>query len=781
MKKLRVSDAVLAFGFSLIILLTLARTMSLTFRSLDLVIITFLLTAAFALMSRFKWLSIVLVASAILFLIVMWRSSITASFVDFLGSFIQWTWGLIEVGYDDPGSVYMLFTLSLLCLSISLPVYLLVRYNAHVFLLLVVGTAIFFVQQRMGYPLVHGYFWAFIFLIVLYAARQAMPQNNKSDLILLMSVPLCLALLAVTMNTPASDEPAGETVVAAAGRAFSRLPEWMRLNWINGPFPGSGGNAVLDYGDVGGDLGGEVILSDATVMFVKGDRPVYLKGRSYETFTGRRWETEGVRATQFRLFEASVNSIDDLFTWGTYYNYDRFPYENWQLPITAYLTDPDISDPQDSYETVSMSVHYWDISTDKVYSPYWAVAFQVADEFAGDVSLYKQPVSDIISDSALKKGFSYTVKAIIPKMTDGELTEMYRKCRPGFWNSALKNVFDYEWRYLTMLSEYSARAAAAYIQLPDSTTGRTIKLAEDITAGLDNYFDKAAAIESYLRTNYTYNTSPPELPGDADFADHFLFEGKEGYCTYFATAMAVLCRSVGIPARYVEGYAPSDEKREDFYVVTGKQAHAWVEVYLEGAGWVPFEPTSAYPSEGIRARQAAANAPRPSSYPIPSDFITPEPEDEFAPNTTAQPSREETAPGLTHPLVFVAIAVVLIITVQIVRRRVFLRRVRAEGFSAADAERLYGYFIRGLRVMKLRVKPCETPMEFAGRADRRFSMSGGTMTASAGVFGKVRYGAQAPSQEDHETMLRTMDDFEALLKRELGWKIIFLRYIIGVI
>ncbi len=790
MKKLRVSDAVFTCGFSLVVLLALANTLALTFRSADIIVVTVVLTLAFALMARFKWLAIVLVSAAVIFLIVVWRSALTASFVDFLGSFFQWIWGLIEVGYDDPSSAYMLFAMALICLSITFPFFLLVRHNANVLLLLLVGVAVFFGQQLMGFELINSYFWAFLLLVILYAARQAMPRDGKSELMLLMSAPLCLALLAVTLNMPVSDEPAGTQVVAAVSSVFSRLPEWLSFDW--GPFNVSTGNTIVDYGDVSGDLGGEVILSDATVLFVKGDRPVYLKGRSYTTFTGRRWEADSQRTTDLYSFESPFRERQDYFLLDMYsavYDYNRFPYETGQFPIMAFISLPDLEAPKDSYLAESMSIHYWDISTNKVFSPYFSMDYRVADEFAGDVELYKQANSDILTDEPLEKDFSYTAEVIRPSLESNELAELYRECRPGYWHSLGNDPGSYKYAgdhwdekalYLfMMLDEYSTRVAGQYTQLPETTTDRVRELSEHITSGLDNNYDRAAAIESFLRTNYTYNTSPPELPQEADFVDHFLFVGREGYCTYFATAMAVLCRSAGIPARYVEGYAPSELKNEDFYVVTGQQAHAWTEVYLEGAGWIPFEPTSAYPSDGIRVRQDATPSAAPSAYPVPSGDIFTDPVDEVPLPSDVQPPRETSAPVFVWPVI--AAALILLIAVQIIRRRIFLRRAQSGDFSADGVIRLYGYFLRALFLMKMRPGDWETAMEFGERADQRYSLPGGPMLSSARVFCKVRYGALEPDAVDRTAMLAALGAIDGLIKRELGWRVVFLRYVAGVI
>ncbi|GMK41358.1 protease [Paenibacillus sp. CCS19] len=155
-----------------------------------------------------------------------------------------------------------------------------------------------------------------------------------------------------------------------------------------------------------------------------------------------------------------------------------------------------------------------------------------------------------------------------------------------------------------------------YYDLPKTVTSRVGKLAQQITAGSTNDYEKALRIQTYLKDNFAYTNEPDtSLRTSPDFVDSFLFEVKEGYCDYFSTAMAVLGRTVGLPVRWVKGYAPGtlpyneDEMRnqgfvpdeatrnpngEGTYTVRNADAHSWVEIYFDGFGWIPFEPTPGF-------------------------------------------------------------------------------------------------------------------------------------------------------------------------------------------
>ena len=134
-----------------------------------------------------------------------------------------------------------------------------------------------------------------------------------------------------------------------------------------------------------------------------------------------------------------------------------------------------------------------------------------------------------------------------------------------------------------------------YIRLPNSLPLRVRNLAFDLTSTQSNTYDKVLAIQSYLRT-IPYSLDIPAPPANRDLVDFFLFDLRKGFCDYYASAMVVLARSAGIPARLVVGYASGTySSAQAKYIVTAADAHAWAEVYFPGYGWIEFEPTSARP------------------------------------------------------------------------------------------------------------------------------------------------------------------------------------------
>ena len=145
-------------------------------------------------------------------------------------------------------------------------------------------------------------------------------------------------------------------------------------------------------------------------------------------------------------------------------------------------------------------------------------------------------------------------------------------------------------------TDYPKEIRERYLSLPTTLPERVHELAKEITEGRTNPYDKAKAIETYLR-NYPYDLEISAPPEGQDVTDYFLFDLKKGYCDYYATAMVVLARSSGIPARFVAGYSPGDyDAANARYIVRELHAHSWAEVYFPEIGWVEFEPTPSQPA-----------------------------------------------------------------------------------------------------------------------------------------------------------------------------------------
>ncbi|WP_339105594.1 transglutaminaseTgpA domain-containing protein [Haloterrigena salinisoli] len=134
-----------------------------------------------------------------------------------------------------------------------------------------------------------------------------------------------------------------------------------------------------------------------------------------------------------------------------------------------------------------------------------------------------------------------------------------------------------------------------YLQTPEGVSSEFEARTAEITADADTPYEKAAAIEDYLRSTKGYSLEVDRPNGNV--AEAFLLEMDEGYCVYFATTMAQMLRAEDVPVRYVTGYTSGQQVDDDEYVVRGTDAHAWVEVYFPDHGWVAFDPTPSGPRD----------------------------------------------------------------------------------------------------------------------------------------------------------------------------------------
>src|SRR5581483_110152 len=159
---------------------------------------------------------------------------------------------------------------------------------------------------------------------------------------------------------------------------------------------------------------------------------------------------------------------------------------------------------------------------------------------------------------------------------------------------------------------------ANFTQLPADLPSRIKDLALQQTAGAPTSFDKATALESFIRT-YKYDTEVPPPPPDRDAVDWFLFDLRRGYSDYTSSAMAVMLPAIRIPSRVVAGYAPGRlDPTDGTFHVTEQQTHTWTQAYFPGYGWIDFEPTPdnpAFPRAHLPRPIGAASEASPTTQP----------------------------------------------------------------------------------------------------------------------------------------------------------------------
>jgi transglutaminase-like putative cysteine protease len=189
----------------------------------------------------------------------------------------------------------------------------------------------------------------------------------------------------------------------------------------------------------------------------------------------------------------------------------------------------------------------------------------------------------------------------IPESVDHRVTVGWRNATNEYYSAQI-DALEYQVDSPHMdFSEYELHQSTetapeeileTYLQIPEETPLRIYELASSITEDIQNSYDKAKAIESYLR-QFEYTLDVPKPNPDRDVVDFFLFDLQKGYCDYFASAMVILSRTINLPARLAVGYTTGEYDYErHVFIVSEANAHAWPEIYIAPYGWVPFEPTT---------------------------------------------------------------------------------------------------------------------------------------------------------------------------------------------
>lgn len=402
------------------------------------------------------------------------------------------------------------------------------------------------------------------------------------------------------------------------------------------------------------------------------------------------------------------------------------------------------------YATVD-TVHYWRAETKDFYTGKgWRTSSETFQPFQGELStsLYEGNVQlDEKVASVEMTGsqpFTFLFYAGHPKeiTVNGSFTNLFENTITGklFTDNEVVHHYAFHYDYPIFSIEalrnskspkYSNEIVQLYLQLPDSLPERVKILADEITKDADNPYDKAKAIESYFSANgFSYETGDVAVPGpNDDYVDQFLFETKKGYCDNFSTAMVVMLRSIGIPARWVKGFTGGDleEMLDDGkrrQLITNEHAHSWVEVYFPGTGWVPFEPTQGFSG----------------SFPFVSSF-----EEENAPLEQAEEPREqeENQPAETEKpekpsfefkfemngkwLVGIGFAILAIAVILFKSRRLLAKRWILSRLQKKPIERFYSeWYTSLLSILKwygISRKPEQTLREFAHQIDDMLSTS----------------------------------------------------------
>lgn len=366
------------------------------------------------------------------------------------------------------------------------------------------------------------------------------------------------------------------------------------------------------------------------------------------------------------------------------------------------------------------------------------------------------------------------------------------------------------------VADLDASMLAAYAALPDGIEEEVYALVRSLTQGKATDLEKLVALRDHLYRNYAYTLTPAGIPPEGrDFVSYFLREGKEGYCTYFASAMAVMARIAGIPTRYVEGFLAVPDASGVAHV-TGENAHAWVEAYLDHFGWIsidatppeslpqedpgegdtqqetggtpedegdtplPSEPSPSPEPEGEAPDPTPSPSPSPSPQPSDNPSPSPDPPDEEDTQETADPTDDSDDRSNAMDLSFLWRTLLALLALLLLCAGVWLRwrwtcPARAARRRKDDAERLLVWYRAALRLLAasgMPATPEETPGQLAVRAPQ--------LKALMNAVSAQMYGRKAPEPEVFEAAENGYEALWDTLPRRAKFRAVIRQMLHGV-
>ncbi len=513
------------------------------------------------------------------------------------------------------------------------------------------------------------------FTVFLFGALLGSDRYRLAAALLYLGAVLIFVVLAEISASPrvrpwlSGGRRPGETALLRSGLGMGALA--LVLAVVVGPqLPGAYAKGVLGVAEgSGGRSGTRVTLSPL----------VDIRGRlvgqsSVELFTVATETPTYWRITSLDRFDGTI--------WSSLSNY---------RPAGARL--PTLG-PDASRGGTTKAIQQFEISG---LSSIWLPAAYRPERLSPSGNVRFDPESgSLATDKATSDGLRYTVESSLPRLTAEDLTSAGAAVPPDI--------------------------ASRYLEVPASLSRQVRREAQRIAGNEASPYRRAKALQDWFRDNFTYNLQVP-AGHDVTAMDDFL-ESRQGYCEQFAGTYAAMARSLGLPARVAIGFTAGTMQADGRWHVTGKEAHAWPEVYLSGYGWVAFEPT---PGRGLPGAEnytevppaQAADSPATSvpDTSVPTEQVEPAPE-AATPATPVPAERSATGPRMAVVGALLGLVVLFLAGVPLAKRR--RRRARRAG-AATPAHRVLVAWAEATEDMAaagLAVRPEETAAEFAHRVCR---------------------------------------------------------------
>jgi transglutaminase-like putative cysteine protease len=425
-------------------------------------------------------------------------------------------------------------------------------------------------------------------------------------------------------------------------------------------------------------------------------RPQYLEGLTYDNFDGHTWTSTSHTSTQFEA--------------------------NQSIPIKATNSRQQITTNVTIINLPEGTKHY-------IFAPAQPVSFSIPTTLYGN-----RIITAWTQQNPLTQGESYQAISLISDASAQNLSAVQFN------------------QYNSTLLSYPGQS---YVQKPaDLSKNRIIqRTLQKWIQGSTGVYSKVKALESHLsdKTQFTYSVTNPPVPTNVD-AVAWLLQTHQGYCTYYATAMVVMVRMLGLPARIVNGFTQGSLQGHT-WVVNGSDAHSWVQVYFPGYGWINFDPTPGYSvSTGSTTQQntpAVKTSPPTRPTPIaktghqkPKLQPTPKPGvSETGTNTTSRDA-------IMRQNLFLALSLVILFGALAVFGLALRKRYKAKHpGSSITASMIYRRMCRLGTMIGVPPQRWQTPYEYYRMLGRRYPRAAAPMRRITELFVRERW---APPHQAHD-------------------------------
>lgn len=504
-------------------------------------------------------------------------------------------------------------------------------------------------------------------------------------------------------------------------------------------------------------LGGPVKINDDTLLKVKSPYPVYLRGSILNKYTGTGW-TDSTNTLRYRISDPlnkrNKNRALDL------------DEEFWK--DLSELEDRDI------ISRFTIDIEPVGIETSAIFAPLRTVS--VKPHTRKNFSPYINDKGELFAIENISKSQGYSIDVIYLNSRHKDILNMLNDFIPKIdFREYIPSNFDAYEKILDVQQNYS--------NIDAEVPTRVLQLAESITKDATSPIHKAVALEKYLKENYEYTLSPPHTPEDRDFVDYFLFDLKEGYCTYFASAMAVMGRAVGLPTRYVEGLSmPLSPKHDTTYEVQKSNSHAWVEIYFPNVGWITFDPTppTYYEQTIIDESPTSSNHYDDLDQFMENYMDVPHNLEHIDETLIDERASEDILSVKIRPVLLLGYALLILIAMVACGTFIFYQIYNHYFSKLSYAKQIEIYYLKILDLLRLYSFPIEsgeTPYKYARRVDRWLINKAGSMMNIATLLVRSSFAGYLPTDQD----VQMVEDFYKNLKSDTKNIIGIPRYVHAII